>query len=127
MVGSLRSDYRELDNDIPPTSSLSELFTEKELFWDDDVIDVGVDVVTDDDDDDDVLLLDSSSLSLFSTFILHFLVFELMLSEFTAITWLLHAHQLDDKIHHCDEYLSLIKSIIVMKTDKKYHCDKKIS
>ena len=44
------------------------------------MIDVGVDVVTDDDDDDDdVLLLDSSSLSLFSTFILHFLVFELML------------------------------------------------
>ena len=48
------------------------------------MIDVGVDVVTD--DDDDVLLLDSSSLSLFSTFILHFLFFELMLCEFTVIT-----------------------------------------
>ena len=48
------------------------------------MIEVGVDDVTD--DDDNVLLLDSSSFSLFSTFILHFLVFELMLSEFTAIT-----------------------------------------
>ena len=41
----------ELDLDIPPTSSLSELVAENELFWDDDVIEEEIEVETGDDDE----------------------------------------------------------------------------